>query len=107
MINFIGVSYFKQANISSFKNYFIFYGDNIERFDTLLNDEKVPEETKNKILELVKEMNYEKNYIGSSLAGKKVKKVYCLVIDSKNVRVFININITFILKFVNDFFEFF
>ena len=60
MINFIGVSYFKQANISSFKNYFIFYGDNIERFDTLLNDEKVPEETKNKILELVKEMNYEK-----------------------------------------------
>ncbi len=52
MINFIGVSYFKQANISSFKNYFIFYGDNIERFDTLLNDEKVPEETKNKIIEL-------------------------------------------------------
>lgn len=52
MINFIGVSYFKQANISSFKNYFIFYGNNIERFDTLLNDEKVPEETKNKIIEL-------------------------------------------------------
>ncbi|WP_339009105.1 LacI family DNA-binding transcriptional regulator [Fusobacterium varium] len=45
----------------------------------------IKEETKNKILELVKEMNYEKNYIGSSLAGKRVKKVYCLVINSKNV----------------------
>ncbi len=45
----------------------------------------IKEETKNKILELVKEMNYEKNYIGSSLAGKKSKKVYCLVINSKNV----------------------
>ncbi len=45
----------------------------------------IREETKNKILELVKEMNYEKNYIGSSLAGKRVKKVYCLVINSKNV----------------------
>ena len=45
----------------------------------------IKEETKNKILELVKEMNYEKNYIGSSLAGKRAKKVYCLVINSKNV----------------------
>ena len=34
----------------------------------------IKEETKNKILELVKEMNYEKNYIGSSLAGKRAKK---------------------------------
>lgn len=44
----------------------------------------IKEETKKKILELVKEMNYEKNYIGSSLAGRKAKKVYSLVIKSKN-----------------------
>lgn len=44
----------------------------------------IKEETKKKVMELVKEMNYEKNIIGSSLAGKKYKKVYCLVIKSKN-----------------------
>ena len=44
----------------------------------------IREETKKKILELVKEMNYEKNYIGSSLAGRRAKKVYSLVIESKN-----------------------
>lgn len=52
LINFIGVSYFKQANISSFKNYSTFYEKNIEKFDTLLNDEKISEETKNEIREL-------------------------------------------------------
>ena len=35
----------------------------------------IKEETKKKILELVKEMNYEKNLIGSSLAIKKSKKI--------------------------------
>lgn len=44
----------------------------------------IKEETKRKILELVKEMNYEKNYIGSSLGTKKHKKVYVLVVKSKN-----------------------
>ena len=44
----------------------------------------IKEETKQKILELVKETNYEKNYIGSSLGGKKSKKVCALVVESKN-----------------------
>ena len=44
----------------------------------------IKEETKKKILELVKETNYEKNYVGSSLAGKKTKKVCALVVESKN-----------------------
>lgn len=44
----------------------------------------IKEETKKKILELVKEMNYEKNLIGSSLAIKKSKLIYGLVIESKN-----------------------
>ena len=44
----------------------------------------IKEETKKKILELVKEMNYEKNIVGSSLAIRKNKQVYCLVIKSKN-----------------------
>lgn len=44
----------------------------------------IKKETKDKILELVKETNYEKNYIGSSLAGKKKKKVCALVVESKN-----------------------
>lgn len=52
MINFIGVSYFKQKNISSFKNYSIFYGNNIERFDAILDNEKTSKETKNKIIKL-------------------------------------------------------
>ena len=44
----------------------------------------IKEETKRKVLELVKETNYEKNYIGSSLGTKKCKKVYSLVVKSKN-----------------------
>ncbi len=49
MINFIGVSYFKQKNISSFKNYCVFYEKNIEKFDVLLDDEKISEDIKNEI----------------------------------------------------------
>lgn len=52
MVNFIGVSYFKQTNIASFKNYSIFYGNNINKFDALLNNEKTSKETKEKIIEL-------------------------------------------------------
>lgn len=52
MVNFIGVSYLKQANIASFKNYSIFYGNNINKFDALLNNEKTSKETKEKIIEL-------------------------------------------------------
>lgn len=44
----------------------------------------IKEETKKKIMELVKEMKYEKNIIGSSLGKKSKKKVYCLVVKSKN-----------------------
>lgn len=44
----------------------------------------IKEETKEKVMNLIKEMNYEKNIVGSSLAIKKNKKVYCLVIKSKN-----------------------
>lgn len=44
----------------------------------------IKEETKRKVMKLIKEMNYEKNIVGSSLAIKKTKQVYCLVIKSKN-----------------------
>ncbi|MDO4589015.1 MAG: LacI family DNA-binding transcriptional regulator [Fusobacterium sp.] len=44
----------------------------------------IKDETKKKILNLVKEMNYEKNLIGSSLAGRKSKLVSALMIKSKN-----------------------
>ncbi|MCZ9839011.1 LacI family transcriptional regulator [Brachyspira hyodysenteriae] len=46
--------------------------------------EFIKEETKSKILELASELNYEKNYIGSSLANQKEKVVYCLIADSFN-----------------------
>ena len=41
-------------------------------------------ETKEKIMKLVRETKYEKNYVGSSLASKKNKKVYALIVHSKN-----------------------
>ncbi|MGY0394824.1 substrate-binding domain-containing protein [Fusobacterium sp. SYSU M8A802] len=44
----------------------------------------IREETKKKILELVKETNYEKNYLGSSLGAKKSKRVCALVVKSRN-----------------------
>lgn len=46
--------------------------------------EFIKEETKSKILELASKLNYEKNYIGSSLANQKEKVVYCLIADSFN-----------------------
>lgn len=88
MVNFIGVSYFKQANISSFKNYSIFYGNNMNKFDDLLNNGKISEETKNKIIELTKiyktfEANGKKNpkemiefHIGSIRRGTPTIKTY-------------------------------
>lgn len=44
----------------------------------------IKKETKEKIMELVKEYNYEKNYIGSSLAIKNKKIIYALVVKSKS-----------------------
>lgn len=44
----------------------------------------IKEETRQKVMELVEKYNYEKNYIGSLLAVKKTKKIYCLVVKSKN-----------------------
>ena len=46
--------------------------------------EFIKDETKLKILELASELNYEKNYIGSSLANQKAKIVHCLIADSFN-----------------------
>lgn len=46
--------------------------------------EFIKEETKSKILELVSKLNYEKNYIGSSLANQKGKTVHCLIANSSN-----------------------
>ncbi|WP_300366741.1 LacI family DNA-binding transcriptional regulator [Brachyspira sp.] len=46
--------------------------------------EFIKEETKLKILELASELNYEKNYIGSSLANQKENIVHCLIADSFN-----------------------
>lgn len=44
----------------------------------------IKKETKEKIMALVKKYNYEKNYIGSSLAIKNKKIIYALVVKSKN-----------------------
>nr|WP_281172924.1 LacI family DNA-binding transcriptional regulator [Fusobacterium perfoetens] len=44
----------------------------------------IKKETKEKIMELVRQYNYEKNYIGSSLAIKNKKIIYALVVKSKN-----------------------
>ena len=46
--------------------------------------EFIKEETKSKILELASKLNYEKNYIGSSLANQKEKTVHCLIANSFN-----------------------
>ena len=48
------------------------------------SSEFIKEETKSKILELASKLNYEKNYIGSSLANQKEKVVHCLVAYSFN-----------------------
>ena len=47
------------------------------------NNSNIKEETKEKILKLVKELGYEKNYVGSLLASKK-KIVYNFIVKSKN-----------------------
>ena len=44
----------------------------------------IKKETKDKIMELVEKYNYEKNYIGSTLALKSKKVIYALVVKSKN-----------------------
>lgn len=49
----------------------------------LKQDASIKEETRKKVLELIKETNYEKNYLGSSLAGKK-KVVHAFIVKSKN-----------------------
>ena len=67
MVNFIGVSYFKQTNIASFKNYSIFYGNNINKFDALLNNEKTSKETKEKMF-----MNPRTKKLERLTAGKKI-----------------------------------
>lgn len=48
------------------------------------NSGYVKRETKEKILELVSEMSYEKNLVGSSLASKK-KIIYSFLVNSKNI----------------------
>ena len=47
------------------------------------NSSNIKPETKEKILKLVKELGYEKNYVGSLLVSKK-KIVYRFIIESKN-----------------------
>lgn len=49
----------------------------------LKENSSIKKETKEKILKLMKEKNYEKNYFGSSLAGKE-KVVYAFIVESKN-----------------------
>ena len=44
----------------------------------------IKDETKDKVMKLIKEMKYEKNIVGSSLAIRKNKKVYAFIIKSKN-----------------------
>lgn len=44
----------------------------------------IKEATKKKILDLVNETNYQKNYVGSSLASK-MKKIYVFIVKSKNL----------------------
>ncbi len=47
------------------------------------NSPNIKLETKEKILKLVKELGYEKNYVGSLLASKK-KIVYSFIVESRN-----------------------
>ena len=47
------------------------------------NSPNIKTETKEKILKLVKELGYEKNYVGSLLASKK-KIVYSFIVESRN-----------------------
>ena len=47
------------------------------------NSPNINPETKEKILKLVKELGYEKNYVGTLLASKK-KIIYSFIVESKN-----------------------
>lgn len=47
------------------------------------NSSNIKPETKEKILKLVEELGYEKNYVGSLLASKK-KIIYSFIVESKN-----------------------
>lgn len=49
----------------------------------LKKDASIKEETRKKVLEMVEQTNYEKNYLGSSLAGKQ-KIVHAFIVKSKN-----------------------
>lgn len=49
----------------------------------LRKDSSIKEETREKVLKLIKQTNYEKNYLGSSLAGKQ-KIVHAFIVKSKN-----------------------
>ena len=51
----------------------------------LNEDKNIKKETKDKILNLAKEMGYEKNYLSSSLASKKKKKIYAFNVKSLNI----------------------
>lgn len=49
----------------------------------LQENSSIKEETRKKVLDLIQETKYEKNYLGSSLAGRK-KIVHAFVVKSKN-----------------------
>ncbi|MED7789203.1 LacI family DNA-binding transcriptional regulator [Francisella sp. 19X1-34] len=50
----------------------------------LMNNGSIKPETKQKVLELAKELGYSKNLIGSSLATKNPKRIYAFIIKSVN-----------------------
>lgn len=50
----------------------------------VLNEcESVKEETRNKVLAVIKENGYEKNYLSSTLASKKEKIIYAFIVKSR------------------------
>ncbi|WP_150468394.1 LacI family DNA-binding transcriptional regulator [Francisella sp. SYW-9] len=53
-------------------------------YRALRDDRNINPETKQKVLNLIKELGYNKNIIGSSLARKKAKKIYAFIIKSHN-----------------------
>ncbi|QIW10006.1 LacI family DNA-binding transcriptional regulator [Francisella sp. LA112445] len=50
----------------------------------LMGNGSIRPETKQKVLNLAKNLGYSKNLIGSSLATKKIKKIYAFIINSVN-----------------------
>lgn len=49
----------------------------------LKENSSIKDETRKKVLDLIEKTNYEKNYLGSSLASKR-KKVYAFIVKSNN-----------------------